>query len=221
MGQASCKKYDISGNLLEEVSLELKDEHQAHSQLVKDYILALRANARQWSANTKGRSESNHSGAKPHAQKGTGKARQGFLGAPQYKGGGRVHTPKPKFDQHIRINKKERQAAIRSLLIEKILSGDLVVLSSEMSKYFEVPKTKVVKSFHDALGFKKKTLFLRGEATEGKSGADMENFVLSLRNIKKSAQLIANNVNGYNLLVHEKIVVLEDALPVIQNMVRG
>src|SRR5256885_151263 len=91
---------------------------QVNSQLVKDYIVALRANARQWSANTKGRSEVNHSTKKPHAQKGGGRSRQGSLAAPQYKGGGRVFGPKPKFDQHVKINQKERRSAIRALIGE-------------------------------------------------------------------------------------------------------
>ena len=80
---------------------------QANSQMIKDYIVALRANARQWSANTLGRSEVVHSTKKPHRQKGTGSARQGSLVSPQYRGGGIVFGPKPKFDQHVRINKKK------------------------------------------------------------------------------------------------------------------
>src|SRR5262245_53218509 len=87
--------------------------------MIKDYIVALRANARQWSASTKTRSEMRHTTKKPHPQKGQGRARQGSLVAPQYRGGGRVFAPKPKFDQHVRINRKERKAAIRFLLAEK------------------------------------------------------------------------------------------------------
>src|ERR1700689_3249769 len=107
--------------------------------MVKDYIVAIRENARQWSANTKGRSEVNHSTKKPHPQKGQGRARQGMLSAPQYKGGGRVHTPKPKYDQHVRINKKERRAAIRSLIGEKIRDKCLHVLESTS---LDAPQTK-------------------------------------------------------------------------------
>ena len=77
--------------------------------MIKDYIVALRANKRQWSANTKGRTEVNHSNKKPWRQKGTGNARQGTFAAPQFKGGGVVFGPKPKFDQHVRINRQERR----------------------------------------------------------------------------------------------------------------
>src|SRR6185369_15092888 len=116
----------------------------ANSQMIKDYLVALRANARQWSANTKTRAEVCHSGKKPHPQKGTGRARQGYLGAPQYKGGGRVHAPRPKFEQHIRINKKERKAAIRHLLIEKIQENKLHILAFEP---FQEAKTKRMAEF--------------------------------------------------------------------------
>ena len=115
------KKYDIKGKHLGDVEVnEALVNAEANGQSIKDYIVALRANARQWSANTKGRSEVNHTTKKPHPQKGGGRARQGSLAAPQYKGGGRVFGPKPKFDQHVKINRKERQAAIRFLLSEKI-----------------------------------------------------------------------------------------------------
>src|SRR5271155_5008328 len=120
----------------------------ANSQMIKDYLVALRANARQWSANTKTRAEVCHSGKKPHPQKGTGRARQGYLGAPQYKGGGRVHAPRPKFEQHVRINKKERRAAIRHLFVEKVVGGNVHVLSFEG---LEKPRTKAVAQFLEAL----------------------------------------------------------------------
>ena len=96
---ANLKKYDINGKEIGKV--EIDDSllsATANVQLVKDYIIAIRENARQWSANTKGRSDVNCTGKKPHPQKGTGRARQGSLAAPQYKGGGVVFGPKPKFD---------------------------------------------------------------------------------------------------------------------------
>src|SRR5437899_3256613 len=107
------RKFNLEGQELGTVQVDLELANAvASSQLVKAYIVALRANARQWSANTKGRSEVNHSTKKPHAQKGGGRSRQGSLSAPQYKGGGRVFGPKPKFDQHIKINQKEKRQVI-------------------------------------------------------------------------------------------------------------
>src|ERR1700722_8563129 len=125
------KKYSLEGKHLGDVKIDKSlTEAEANTQMVKDYIVAIRANARQWSANTKGRSEVNHSTKKPHPQKGGGRARQGMLSAPQYKGGGRVFGPKPKFDQHVRLNKKERKAAIRFLISEKIKEHHLLILES-------------------------------------------------------------------------------------------
>ena len=131
-----CKQYDFDGEELDGIEIAYLDkDSRAHMQSINDYIKALRKNARQWSANTKDRSQSNHSGAKPHAQKGTGKARQGFLGAPQYKGGGRVHTPKPKFDQHVRINRKERRKVIsNTCLAEKVDADRLYFLEDQYWK---------------------------------------------------------------------------------------
>jgi large subunit ribosomal protein L4 len=88
---ATLKKFDLKGKEIGQVNIadELANA-EANGQMVKDYIIALRANARQWSANTKGRSEVNHTTKKPHPQKGGGRSRQGSLAAPQYKGGGRV-----------------------------------------------------------------------------------------------------------------------------------
>src|SRR5262249_50537758 len=125
--------------------------------MVKDYIVALRENARQWSASTKSRAEVNHSGQKPHPQKGTGRARQGYLGAAQYKGGGRVHAPRPKFDQHVRINRKEKRAVIRHLIVEKIRENRLHVLQfEEMAE----PKTKKIAAFLKSRNLQgKKVLF--------------------------------------------------------------
>ena len=136
------KKFNLQGKQVGTASIDERfATAEANSQMIKDYIVAIRENLRQWSANTKGRSEVNHSTKKPHAQKGGGRSRQGMLSAPQYKGGGRVFGPKPKFDQHVRINRKERQAAIRALLAEKIQENRMIVLeSSEMA----APKTKQI-----------------------------------------------------------------------------
>lgn len=95
---ATLKKYTLQGREAGNVNLDdaLLDTN-ANSQMIKDYIVALRANARQWSASTQTRAEVNHSGKKPHAQKGTGMARQGYLGAPHYRGGGRVFCSSSKI----------------------------------------------------------------------------------------------------------------------------
>ncbi len=211
----SLKKYNLANEKVGEISLEDDLLKAGESlQMIKDYLIALRANARQWSANTKGRSEVSHSTKKPHPQKGTGRARQGFLGAPQYKGGGRVFAPKPKFDQHVHINKKEKKASIRHLLIEKIQNESLVVLTYEQ---LAQPKTKIVHTFlkgQEATG--KRTLFL-GEGVfdaenQNSSMVKYDSFVKSLRNIPRIQFKLFPNINGYDVAVNHRVVIMEDAV---------
>ncbi len=211
---ASIKKYNLAGKLLEEVAIdgELLSQ-EICSQLIKDYLVALRANARQWSASTKKRSEVSHSGQKPHPQKGTGKARQGYLGAPQYKGGGRVFSPRPKFDQFVHVNRKERRAAIGYLLSEKIRESRLHLLEF---KDMKEPKTKHVADFLSKLALEgKRVLFLAPVKSEH------GNFQKSLRNIPKMAFRLAQNVNGYDLTVSHDIVVMAGALDELKSLLKS
>ncbi len=219
MAKANCKKYDLSGNAIGEVEIEYGEEPAVNTQLIKDYIVALRANSRQWSASTKGRHESNHSGAKPHPQKGTGRARQGFLGAPQYKGGGRVHSPRPKFDQHVRINRKERVAAIRALLVQKLKSNDLIILEGNMESHFEKPKTQAISQFLEGLEVSgKRVVYLFSEEVVTPA---FWNFRLSMRNIPKVASMRIQNINGYDVLVNQKLVVIDRAVEELKRIMRG
>ena len=201
---ANLKKYDLSGKEIGSVQVDdaLLDV-SAHPQMIKDYIVALRQNARQWSANTKGRAEVNRTGRKPFPQKGQGRSRQGCLAAPQYKGGGIVFGPKPKFDQHVRINKRERQAAICFMLAEKIKANQVCVLKNDK---LTKPKTKSVVSFLDSLKWlDHRVLFL--DSPDGQ-----KNLALSMRNIPKKEYSPLFNINGYDLALCHDVVILESAL---------
>lgn len=218
---ATLKKYNLEGQEIGQVQVESAlVEAEANGQMVKDYIIALRENARQWSANTKGRSEVNHSTKKPHPQKGGGRSRQGRLSAPQYKGGGRVFGPKPKFDQHVRINKKERQAAIRFLISEKIRNNKLHVIEN---MDMDAPKTQSVAHWLKACQLSGRVLFLGegsyaeipvGEATKlvSVSSEKHDNFIKSMRNLPKVSFSLAKNISGYDVLVAHDIVLTESAL---------
>jgi large subunit ribosomal protein L4 len=225
---AALKKYNLAGKEVGQISIEddiLKSS--ANSQMIKDYIIALRENARQWSANTKSRAEVNHSGKKPHPQKGTGRARQGYLGAPQYKGGGRVHAPKPKFDQHVRINKKEKRAAIRHLIIEKILGNHLHVLHFEEMKE---PRTKNVSEFLKNRTLEGKRVLFLGDgllmgAKEGKEAispvSKFGTFIKSIRNIPESEFMLIPNVSGYDIAVSHELIVMDTALDQLKVLLGG
>lgn len=215
---ATIKKFNLSGNELGTVELDKTlVEAEANGQMIKDYIVALRANARQWSASTKTRAEVAHTTKKPFAQKGTGQGRQGSLVAPHHRGGGRAFGPRPKFDQNIRLNKKERRAAIRALLAEKIRENRVIVLEDTK---LSAPKTKTISSFLDAAGLEGRTLFLgEGNYEKNENGAKVsapcnqhDNFVKSLNNIPRIGFQLARNVNGYDLLIANDIVVTAAAL---------
>jgi len=218
---ALLKKYDLTGKEIGQISVE--DEllkTSANVQMVKDYLVALRANTRQWSANTKTRAEVCHSGKKPHPQKGTGRARQGYLGAPQYKGGGRVHAPRPKFDQHVRINRKEKRAAIRHLLIEKILDSRIHVLAYEPLKE---AKTKRVADFIKKCELENKRVLFLGEGLVEKEVAPAQKyalFVKSLRNISKLKFMQMPSVSGYDVIASHDLVVMDSAIDQLKRLLK-
>jgi large subunit ribosomal protein L4 len=219
------KKFNLKGDEVGAVQVDdALFEKEASSQSIKDYIVALRANARQWSANTKGRSEVNHSTKKPHPQKGGGRSRQGSLAAPHYKGGGRVFAPKPKFDQHVKINQKERRAACASLIAEKIKNDRMIVLdTTAMGKV----KTKDVASFLKKMTKGKRTLII-GEGSfeeieeSGKKAkvsvqdVNHSNFKLSLRNIPMTSFRQSQDISGYDVIAHQDVVITEKALKQLQ-----
>ncbi|MCH9627614.1 MAG: 50S ribosomal protein L4 [Chlamydiales bacterium] len=228
---STLKKYSLSGEEIGDVAVDAAFlDVDASRQMIKDYIVALRANIRQWSANTKGRSEVSHSKKKPFRQKGTGNARQGSLASPQFRGGGIVFGPKPKFNQHTRINQKERQLASHQLLAEKIKSSQVYVLEDSAFASLERPSTKTVAAFlkkHNLLG--RRVLFVgEGEYHEVEvegckrkvsvASKKHEAFKKSVRNLPKTAFAIAQNVNGYDLAASYGIVFSESAFEELKSL---
>lgn len=218
---ATLKKYNLKGQEIGQVNVnDALANAEANGQMIKDYIVAIRQNARQWSANTKGRSEVNHSTKKPHPQKGGGRARQGRLSSPQYKGGGRVFGPKPKFDQHVRINKKERQAAIRFLIGEKIRANQIHIIDST---HIKTPHTKTLAAFIKSCNMEGKRLLFLGESTFSEieigdathrfniHSNQHENFIKSMRNVPKTAFSLATNISGYDVMIAHDIIMTESA----------
>lgn len=217
----TLKKYNMNGESVGVVEApEWLAQSEANSQMVKDYVTAIRANARQWNAHTKTRGEVVHTTKKPHPQKGGGRSRQGSLVAPQYRGGGRVFGPRKKEDQHVKMNKKEKKAVVRFLIGEKIRQEKIFVIeSTEM----QAPKTKAVSELLGKLKAERRPLFL-AEGTWGEfevgdvkhrfavASDAHENIIKSLRNLPKVEFSLATNVNGYDLLVAQNLLVSEAAL---------
>ena len=211
------KTFDLQGQELQEVDVdETLVDISVNLQLIKDYLVALRKNARQWSANTRGRSEIAHSNAKPHPQKRTGRARQGCIKTAQYRGGATVFGPKPKHNQHVYINRKERRAAIRYLLAQKMCNGNTYVLKLD-SGY--KPKTKSVVHFLRAANIENKTILFLGDTTEEMKG-ERKVFYLSMRNIPKTHFLPITLCSGYDVMAHQNIVVFDRAVGDLINILK-
>lgn len=218
---ATLKKYNLAGKEIGQVHIDDAIANaEANSQMVKDYIVALRANARQWSASTKTRAEVKHTTKKAQPQKGQGRARHGSTVAPQYRGGGRAHGPRPKFDQHVRINQKERKAAIRFLIGEKVRDSKIKIIEGTQ---MDAPKTKTVAQFLAACQVRGRTLFL-GEGSfakiESENGTQNvsvrcdihDNFIMSMRNLPRTEFRLAQNISGYDVMIAREIVMTESAL---------
>ena len=212
---AKLKKYDLSGKELGEVSIaEELTKVSANSQMIKDYLVAIRKNARQWSANTQTRAEVSKTGKKPFQQKGLGRARQGSFAAPQFKGGGRVFGPRPKFDQHVRINKKERRLAMASLFLDQVKEGHVSVLDC---KSLKEPKTKLVSKFLEKMECKGKRVLFLGEEQKKNDNS----LLLSVRNLEKTQYVTSGNINGYLLAQAANIVILDSAFEeIVQKLLK-
>jgi len=175
---------------------------EPHPQLIHDYVVAAQANQRQWSANTRERSEISGSTAKPWRQKGTGRARAGSLKSPIFRGGGVVFGPKPK-GKSVRVNlpKKMRRAALETAFAEKLRAEKLLVLEKlEISE----PRTKRMTALMKSLKLDGKVLLV-GAAID-------ENVRLAARNIPGLAVKAARNVNAMDVLEAGTVVVTQEGL---------
>jgi large subunit ribosomal protein L4 len=163
------------------------------------------ANARLGTHKTKGRSEVSGGGRKPWRQKGTGRARHGSIRAPQWVGGGKVHTPKPR-DYTQKMPKKMRRAALRSALSVKASGKDIVVLDDIA---LPEPKTRLMAQTLERLV---------GDASALVIIPDKEAYrevILSARNLPGTKTLLANYLNIRDLLGYDKVLVPLKALDVI------
>lgn len=159
------------------------------------------ASWRQGTQSAKGRSEVSGGGKKPWRQKGTGRARQGSIRAPQWRGGGIAFGPTPRSYAY-RLNRKVRRLALRSLLSEKVIENNLVVVDALK---FDAIKTKEFVKVMDAFKFEGKTLFVADIAE------DFDNAFMSLRNIPNAALLTVEELNAFDIANAQKLVMTEAA----------
>ncbi len=203
---ANVSVYNMEGK--EVGQIELNDsifgvkinEHLVHMAVVQQL-----ANKRQGTQSTKTRSEVRGGGRKPWRQKGTGNARQGSIRSPQWKGGGVVFAPKPR-DYSFKLNKKEKQVALKSALSSKVENNKLIVLD-ELN--FDEIKTKSMLNVLNNLKANKALIVL---------GEKNDNVYLSARNIPSVRTVQSNSINVYDILKYDTLVLTKDAVEKIEEV---
>ena len=203
----SIDVYNVEGKKVSTVELNEEifgiepNEAVVHSVLV-NYL----ANQRQGTQSTKTRAEVRGGGRKPWRQKGTGRARQGSIRAPQWIKGGIALGPKPRSYKY-KVNKKERQLAIKSLLSSKVLENDLVVVD----KFdFKEIKTKQMVNAMKNLKVEEKAFIVLP--------ASNENVQKSARNIENVKTGSVNTINVYDLLKYKKLVLTVDTIKKLEEV---
>lgn len=172
---------------------------EPNNSVLFDAVVMQRASRRQGTHKVKNRSEVSGGGRKPWRQKGTGRARQGSIRSPQWRGGGIVFGPTPR-SYSFKLPKKVRRLAIKSALSTKVLENSVVVLENLT---INAPKTKDMVKVLTNLSLDKKVLIVT---------ANNDNFVeLSARNIPGITVVNANGVNVLDVLSHDKLVITKEA----------
>ena len=203
---ANVSVYNMEGN--EVGTLELNDAVfgvEVNEHLVHLAVVAQLANKRQGTQKAKTRSEVSGGGRKPWRQKGTGHARQGSTRAPQWKGGGVVFAPTPR-DYTIRLNKKEKRAALKSALTSRVQENKFIVVDELALNEI---KTKKFVQVMDNLKVEKALVVLNDMDT---------NVIASAANIPTVKTAQTNEINVYDILKYDTVVVTKDAVKTIEEV---
>ena len=199
--------YDVNGKKVKELELnESVFGIEPNENVVHSVVVNYLANQRQGTQNTKTRAEVSGGGRKPWRQKGTGRARQGSIRAPQWIKGGIALGPRPRSYVY-KVNKKERALAVRSVLSAKVQEQELVVVDKLSLK--EIKTAEMVKT-------------LANLKVEGKAvvllPANNVNVQKSARNIEGVKTLTVDTINVYDLLKYNKLVVTEDTVKKLEEV---
>ncbi|KRM86883.1 50S ribosomal protein L4 [Lacticaseibacillus thailandensis] len=205
MANVTLYKQDGSEN----GSVELNDAIFAiepNQNVVFDAIIMQRASLRQGTHAVKNRSAVSGGGRKPWRQKGTGRARQGSIRSPQWRGGGIVFGPTPRSYSY-KLPKKVRRLALKSVLSEKVADKNLVVVDALS---FDAPKTKAFAQALTALNANEKTLVVLE--------AGNDNAALAARNLPNVKVVVADGINVLDIVNNNKLVVTQAALQKIEEV---
>ena len=200
---------NLKGEKVKDITLDAKVFGSEVNEIVLKKAIDLQlASLRQGTHKTKTRGEVSGGGRKPYRQKGTGNARQGTIRAPHYRGGGVVFGVTPR-SYTFKMNKKERGLAIRSALTDKVNNKELVVVDN---LNIDSVKTKDIKKLMADLKLAGKVLFV----TEN----DAEKLYLATRNLGYALVLMANELNVYDIVNADTMVVEEGAVKYIEEVLK-
>lgn len=199
--------YNVSGAQVGEI--ELSDTVfgiEPNTHVLHEAVVLQQASVRQGTHKVKGRSEVRGGGRKPWKQKGTGRARQGSIRAPQWRGGGIVFGPTPR-SYGFKLPKKVRRLAIKSALSSKVIDNNIIVLD-QLS--FAQPKTKEFVAVLNNLKVDRKALVVTKDFED--------NVALSARNIPGVKFVTAEGVNVLDVLVYDKLIITKDAVQKVEEV---
>ena len=205
---ANLKVIDQKGKDAGEVTLN--DEVfgiKPNESVVFDAIIRQRAGRRQGTSKVKNRSAVRGGGKKPWKQKGTGRARQGSIRSPQWRGGGVVFGPPPRSYAYS-MPRKQRRLAIKSVLSQKLIDKDLIVLDQLT---MSAPKTKEFKSILDDLKVEGKVLVV----------SEDKNIQYSAKNLPNVKVITANGLNVEDVVNYDKLILTKEAVEMIEKNVEG
>lgn len=199
--------YNMQGEIVEE--MELSEEIfgvEINEHVVYEVVKNQLANRRQGTQSAKTRAEVRGGGRKPWRQKGTGRARQGSIRSPQWKGGGVVFAPKPR-DYSYSVPKKVRRLALKSVLTDKLQNNEMIVVD-QLS--FDAPKTKEMKKVLANLKADRKALIVMAEKDA--------NVIRSANNIPNVATALVNTINVYDILKYNSFIITKEAVKRVEEV---
>lgn len=199
--------YNVEGKVVG--SMDLNENVfgvEVRPDVMHEVVVNYLANQRQGTQSTKTRTEVRGGGIKPWRQKGTGRARQGSIRAPQWVGGGVALGPKPR-DYRYTLNKKVRRLALKSALSSKAAENEIIVLDS---LNLEEIKTKQVADMLKNLNVSEKALIVLPE--------NDKNVVLSARNLRGVDTTFVGAINTYEVLNHTKCIIVKDAVAKLEEV---
>ena len=199
--------YDMTGKVVGDIALsDAVFGIEPNTVVMHAAVVNYLANQRQGTQSTLTRTEVSGGGRKPWRQKGTGHARQGSIRAPQWRHGGGALGPKPR-DYRYSLNRKVKKLAMLSALSSKVKDGDMIVMDNIAVEEF---KTKTIVNMLAALGAVKKALIVMPEVNE--------KLIKSANNIPGVKTALVNTINVYDILNHDKFIVVKSAVEKLEEV---